>query len=87
MTPAEVQVSNGLPAADLGHAVCGISLLRGGHYWPHHRATKQMIHKLQKNCIKEILALLRKFEDSQQIFQPGDLAKGLRIPREFDFGA
>ena len=34
---------------------------------------------------KEILALLRKFKDPQQISQPEDLAKGLRTPREFDF--
>ena len=45
-----------------------------------------MSHKLQNNYTKEILALLRKFLDPQQISQSGDLAKGLRIPREFDFG-
>ena len=45
-----------------------------------------MIHKLQNNYNKEILTLSRKFQDPQQISQPGDLAKGLRIPREFDFG-
>ena len=44
-----------------------------------------MSHKLQNNYTKEILALLRKFWDPQQISQPGDLAKGLRTPREFDF--
>ena len=43
-----------------------------------------MTHKLQ-NYTKKILALLRKFWDPQQISQPGDLAKGLRTPREFDF--
>ena len=31
-------------------------------------------------------ALLRKFQDPQQISQPGDSAKGLRTSREFDFG-
>ena len=45
-----------------------------------------MTHKVQNNYTKEILALLRKFWDPQQISQPGDLAKGLRTPREFDFG-
>ena len=30
--------------------------------------------------------MLRKFWDPQQISQPGDLTKGLRTPREFDFG-
>ena len=30
--------------------------------------------------------MLRKFYDPQQISQPGDWAKGLRIPREFEFG-
>ena len=30
--------------------------------------------------------MLRKFQDPQQISLPGDLAKGLRNPREFDFG-
>ena len=30
--------------------------------------------------------MVKKFWDPQQISQPGDLAKGLRIPREFDFG-
>ena len=33
----------------------------------------------------EVFALLRKFWDPHQISQPGDLAKGLRTPREFDF--
>ena len=44
-----------------------------------------MIHKLQNNYNKEILTLSRKFQDPQQISQPGDLVKGLRTPREFDF--
>ena len=39
-----------------------------------------MIHKLQNNYAKEILALLRKFQDPLQIPQHGDLAKGLRTP-------
>ena len=43
-----------------------------------------MTHKLQNNHTKEILALLRKFWDSQQIYQPGDLARELRTPKEFD---
>ena len=43
-------------------------------------------HKVQNNYTKEILALLRQFEEPQQISQPRDLAKGLRTPREFDFG-
>ena len=47
---------------------------------------EQTTHKMQNNYIKEILALLRKFWDPQQISQPGDLAKGLRTSREFDFG-
>ena len=38
------------------------------------------------DCTKEIISLSRKFYDPQQIFQPGDLGKGLRTPREFDFG-
>jgi len=45
-----------------------------------------MTHKLQNNHTKEILALLRKFWDSQQIYQPGDLARELRTPKEFDCG-
>ena len=45
-----------------------------------------MIHKLQNNYNKEILTLSRKFQDPQQISQPGDLAKGLKTPKEFDFG-
>ena len=45
-----------------------------------------MTHKLQNNYTKEILALLRKFQDLQQTSQPGDLPRGLRTPREFDFG-
>ena len=45
-----------------------------------------MTHKLQNNYTKEILTLLRKFWDPQQIPQPGGLAKELRTPREFDFG-
>ena len=46
-----------------------------------------MTHKLQNNYTKEILALLRKCQDTQQISQPGDLENGLRIPRDFDFGS
>ena len=45
-----------------------------------------MTHQLQNNYTKEILALLREFKDSQQVSQPGDMAKGLRTPRGFDFG-
>ena len=44
-----------------------------------------MTHKLENNYIKEVLTLLEKFWGPQQIPQPGDLAKGLRTPREFDF--
>ena len=40
---------------------CGISPLGGGCHSPHHRAAKQMTHKLQNNYTKEILTLLRKF--------------------------
>jgi len=43
-----------LPAADLGHAVCGISPLGGGRHQPQHRATKHTTHKLQNNYTKEI---------------------------------
>ena len=35
---------------------------------------------------QKIITLLRKFYDAQQISQLGDLAKGLRTLREFDFG-
>ena len=52
----------------------------------HHRATEQTTHRLQNNYTKEVLTLLRKFVDPQQISQPRDLASGLRTPREFDFG-
>ena len=76
-----------LGAADLGHVVCGISPLSWRRLaLPHHRAAKQTTHTLQNNYTKETLTLLRKFWDPQQISQPGDLAKGLRTPREFDFG-
>ena len=34
---------------------------------------------------KETLSFLGKFENSQQISQHGDLLKGLRMPREFEF--
>ena len=44
-----------------------------------------MTHKLENDYIKEVLTLLEKFWGPQQIPQPGDLAKGLRTPREFDF--
>ena len=64
-----------LAAADLEGMVCE----------PHHRAPEQTTHKLENNYMKEVLALLQKFYGPQQIPQPGDLAKGLRSPREFDF--
>ena len=50
-----------LGAADLGYIACGLSPLGGGHHEPHHRATKQTIHKLQNNYTKEILTLFRNF--------------------------
>ena len=46
-----------------------------------------MTHKLENNYMKEGLALLQKFYGPQQIPQPGDLAKGMSTPREFDFEA
>ena len=45
-----------------------------------------MTHKPQNNYTKEILTLVRKFWYPQQISQPGDLTKGLRTARDFDFG-
>ena len=48
-------------------------------------STTDLPSRLQNNYTKEILALLR--TDFQQISQPGDLAKRLRTPREFDFGS
>ena len=56
------------------------------HSVTHHRTAKQMTHRLQNNYTKEILTVLRKFWDPQQISQPGDLVKGLRTSRELDFG-
>ena len=44
-----------------------------------------MTHKLENSYMKEVLAMLRKFYGPQQIPQPGDLANGLRTPREFGF--
>ena len=49
------------------------------------RVTEQKTYKMKNNYTKEILTLLQKFSGSQQISQPGDLAKGLRTPKEFDF--
>ena len=37
-------------------------------------------HKVQTNYTKEILALLRKFYNPQQISEPGDMPKGLEHP-------
>ena len=45
-----------------------------------------MTHKLQNTYVKEIILLFKKFQDPQQIFQPRDLAEGLRTSRDFDFG-
>ena len=69
-----------LAAADLGHMACGVSPLGGGRHQPHYTANEQTTHKLQSNYTKEILALLRKFYDPQQISQPGDL-KGTENPQ------
>ena len=44
-----------------------------------------MTQKLENNYTKEVLTLLQKVYDPQQILQPGHPAKGLRTPREFDF--
>ena len=59
--------------------------LRGLLCEPHHRATRPTNHKLEKSYTKEVLPLLQKFQDCQQISQPGDPAKELRTAREFDF--
>ena len=75
-----------LAAADLEHVAHGISPLGGNCHWPHHRAAGQVTHKLENCYTKEILTLLRKCYDPQRISQPGHPARGLRTPREFDFG-
>ena len=62
----------GALTADLGGAASG-------------RRQPQTTHKLENNYNKEVLTLLQKFQGPQQISQPGDLAKGLRIPREFEY--
>ena len=46
-----------------------------------HRAAEKTTHKLQNNYTKEILALLGKFLDQQQISQPGDPANGTENPQ------
>ena len=74
-----------LPAADLGGAACGLGPRGGDCHHLHHGATEQTTHKLQNNYTKEVLALLQTFHGTQQMCQPGDLARGLRTPREFDF--
>ena len=43
-----------------------------------------MTHKLENNYTKEVLALLQKFKDLQQLSQPGDPENRLRAPKEFD---
>ena len=45
-----------------------------------------VIHNLENNNIKEVLPLLWRFWALYQASQPGDLAKGLGLPREPDFG-
>ena len=42
-------------------------------------------HKLENNNTGEVFPLLRRFWALYQAFQPGDLAKRLGIPKEFDF--
>ena len=42
-------------------------------------------HKLENNNTKEVLPLLWRFGTPCQASQPGDLTKGLGIPRESDF--
>ena len=58
-----------LAAADLGGKVCGLSPLGGGRLKTYHGATQQTTHKLENNYTKEVLTLLRKFSDPQQISQ------------------
>ena len=74
-------------AGALDFAVLGVAqaLLEEVAITPN-KAAKQMTHKLHNNYTKQILSLLRKLCDPQHISQPGDLAKGLRTPREFDLG-
>ena len=41
-----------------------------------------MTYKLQNNYEKEILTLVRKFSDPEQIFQPGNPANPTENPQE-----
>ena len=47
-----------LATAVLGGAVCGISLLEGGHHQLHYRAARWVTHKLENNYTKGVLTLL-----------------------------
>ena len=74
-----------LAAADLGHAACDIKpswrkvLLAPpqSHRADNPQTTGQLYQKNSRTV---------KFQNEQQISQSGNLAKGLRTPREFDFG-
>ena len=50
-------------------------------------ASSSPTHKLESNNTKEVLPLLRRFGTPCQASQPGDLTKGLGIPRESDLEA
>ena len=63
----------------------GISPCGGGHHQAHYQATGWVIHKLENSYTKEVFVLLQTCQTPQKTSQPGDLAKGLRIPSDSDF--
>ena len=89
VSPMQAWVSSGLPwgqglrlqqALEAQH---GSNPLGGGRHQPHHRAANQTTHKPENSYPKKVLSLLQKFQGPQQISQPVNLAKTLKIPREF----
>ena len=77
VSPAEVCISSGLlQGQGLWVQLAGPCNLWHKPSWrrlplTHHRVTEQTTHKLQNNYTKEILVLLRNFQNPQQISQPG----------------
>ena len=50
-----------------------------------HTPARWVTHSLENNNAEKVLSLLWRFQASCQASQPGDLTKGLGIPRESDF--
>ena len=89
VSPAEIRVSSGLPQGQGNRPGShSVWLKSSWRRWPltppqscraDNPQTAEQLYQINSRTVKKV-------QDPQQISQPGNLTKGLRTPREFDFG-